>query len=139
LRAVSYQPSAFSLKTAKEAAVQDFRNLKVWDKAHTLTLDIYKTSKSFPREEMYGLTSQIRRASVSIGANIAEGACRRGDVDFARFLQIAAGSASEVEYHLLLSRDLELLQSADFQRLTDEVVEVKRMLAALMQKLRADS
>jgi four helix bundle protein len=119
--------------------VQDFRRLKVWDKAHTLTLDVYKSSKSFPREEMYGLTSQIRRASVSIGANIAEGACRSGDVDFARFLQIAAGSESEVEYHLLLSRDLELLQSADFQRLTDEVVEVKRMLASLMQKLRADS
>ncbi|MFZ0863641.1 MAG: four helix bundle protein [Candidatus Sulfotelmatobacter sp.] len=81
--------------------MQDFRNLEVWDKAHTLTLDIYKTSKSFPREEMYGLTSQMRRASVSIGANIADGACRRGDVDFARFLPIAAGSASEVQYHLL--------------------------------------
>ena len=90
--------------------MQDFRNLKVWDKAHTLTLDVYKTSKSFPREEMYGLTSQIRRASVSIGANIAEGACRRGDVDFARFLQIAAGSASELDYHLLLSRDLLLFR-----------------------------
>jgi four helix bundle protein len=73
------------------------------------------------------------------GADIAEGACRRGDVDFARFLQIGAGSASEVEYHLLLSRDLELLQSADFQRLTDEGVEIKGMLASLMQKLRADS
>ena len=119
--------------------MQDFRNLKVWEKAHALTLDVYKASKSFPREEMYGLTSQIRRASVSIGANIAEGACRGGDVDFARFLQMAAGSASEVEYHLLLSRDLEFLQSADFQRLTDEVVEVKRMLSSLMQKLRADS
>ena len=118
--------------------MQDFRRLKVWDKAHTLTLDVYKSSKSFPREEMYGLTSQIRRASVSIGANIAEGACRSGDVDFARFLQIAAGSASEVEYHLLLSRDLEFLQGADFQRLTDEVVEIKRMLSSLMQKLRAD-
>ena len=119
--------------------MQDFRNLKVWEKAHTLTLDVYKSSKAFPREEMYGLTSQIRRASVSIGANIAEGSCRKGDADFARFLQMAAGSASEVEYHLLLSRDLQLLESSDFQRLTHEVVEVKRMLAALMQKLRADS
>ncbi len=119
--------------------MQDFRNLKVWEKAHALTLEIYKTSKSFPRDEMYGLTSQMRRASVSIGANIAEGSCRRGDVDFARFLQMAAGSASEVQYHLLLCRDLELLQTAEFQRLTDEVVEVKRMLASLMQKLRADS
>src|SRR5579864_677410 len=119
--------------------MQDFRKLKVWDKAHALTLDVYKASKSFPREEMYGLTSQMRRASASIAANIAEGSCRKGDAEFARFLQMAAGSASEVEYHLLLSRDLELLQNADFQRLTSEVVEVKRMLASLMQKLRADS
>jgi four helix bundle protein len=119
--------------------VQNFRNPKVWGKAHTLTLDVYKASKSFPREEIYGLTSQLRRASVSIAANIAEGACRRGDVEFARFAQIAAGSASEVEYHLLLARDLELLKGADYQRLANEVVEVKRMLASLMQKLRADS
>jgi four helix bundle protein len=119
--------------------VQDFRNLKVWARAHALTLDVYKVSKAFPREEMYGLTSQMRRASVSIGANIAEGSCRRGDVDFARFLQIATGSASEVEYHLLLARDLKLLESIDYKRLSDEVVEVKRMLASLMQKLRADS
>jgi four helix bundle protein len=119
--------------------VQDFRNLKVWEKAHALTLDIYKASKSFPRDEMYGLTSQMRRASVSIGANIAEGTCRRGDVDFARFLQIAVASASEVEYHLLLARDLNLLALADYHRLSEEAVEVKRMLASLMQKLRADS
>jgi four helix bundle protein len=123
----------------KEAFVQDFRNLKVWEKAHMLTLDVYKASKSFPRDEMYGLTSQMRRASVSIGANIAEGACRRGDVDFARFLQIAVGSASELEYHLLLARDLELMGASDYRRLSDEAVEVKRMLASLMQKLRAES
>jgi len=119
--------------------VQDFRNLKVWEKAHALTLDIYRASKSFPRDEMYGLTSQMRGASVSIGANIAEGACRRGDVDFAGFLQIAVGSASEVEYQLLLARDLKLLAAPDYQRLSVEAVEVKRMLASLMQKLRADS
>jgi four helix bundle protein len=119
--------------------VQDFRNLNVWSKAHFLTLDVYKVSKSFPREEMYGVTSQMRRASASIGANIAEGACRRGDADFARFLQIAIGSASELEYHLLLSRDLELMEASDYQRLSDGVEEVKRMLASLMQKLRADS
>lgn len=119
--------------------MQNFRNLKVWGKAHALTLDVYKASKCFPREEIYGLTSQMRRASVSIGANIAEGTCRKGDVDFARFLQMAFGSASELEYLLLLSRDLELLQADDFQRLADEVVEVKRMLASLLQKLRAES
>jgi four helix bundle protein len=119
--------------------MQDFRNLKVWEKAHGLTLHVYRASKSFPREEIYGLTSQIRRAAVSIGSNIAEGACRKGDTEFARFLQMAAGSASEVEYQLLLARDLELLKTAGCERLSQEVVEVKRMLSSLMQKLRADS
>lgn len=118
--------------------MQDFRHLKVWEKAHALTLNVYRATKLFPREEIYGLTSQLRRASVSIGANIAEGSCRRGDVEFARFLQMAAGSASEVEYHLLLTRDLGLLEMPDYQRLSDETVEVKRMLASLMQKLRAE-
>jgi len=119
--------------------VRDFRNLTVWEKAHALILDIYKASKSFPRDEMYGLTSPMRRASASIGANIAEGACGKGDADFARFLQIAVGSASEVEYPLLLARDLDLLEAPEHQRLSDEAVEVKRMLASLMQKLRTDS
>jgi four helix bundle protein len=116
--------------------LQSFRNLKVWEKAHLLTLDVYRSSKPFPRDEMYGLTSQMRRASASVGANIAEGSCRKGDCEFGRFLQIALGSASELEYHLLLARDLELLQSLDYQRLSEEVVEVKRMLASLIHKLR---
>jgi four helix bundle protein len=119
--------------------MQRFKNLKVWEKAHVLTLDVYQSSKSFPRDEIYGLTSQMRRASASIGANIAEGACRRGDTDFARFLQMAAGSASELEYHLLLARDLSLLKAPDYERLSGRAVEVKRMLASLMQRLRAES
>ena len=119
--------------------MQDFRNLKVWEKAHLLTLDVYKASKSFPREEIYGLTSQMRRAAVSIGSNIAEGVCRKGDIEFARFLQMAIGSASEVEYQLLLARDLEMLKPADYQRLSVDAIEIKRMLASLMKKLRADS
>jgi len=119
--------------------MQSFRNLKVWERAHALTLDIYQSSQAFPREEIYGLTSQMRRASASIGANIAEGACRKGDIDFARFLQMAVGSASELEYHLLLAHDLKLLQTSDFERLTGQAVEVKRRLASLMKKLRADS
>jgi four helix bundle protein len=118
--------------------MQSFRNLKVWERAHALTLDIYQSSQAFPREEIYGLTSQMRRASASIGANIAEGACRKGDIDFARFLQMAVGSASELEYHLLLAHDLKLLQTSDFERLTGQAVEVKRRLASLMKKLRAD-
>jgi four helix bundle protein len=85
------------------------------------------------------LTSQMRRASTSIGANIAEGSCRGGDVDFARFLQMAAGSASELEYHLLLAHDLDLLEEPDYTRLSGQTIEVKRMLASLMKTLRADS
>jgi four helix bundle protein len=95
--------------------LQSFRNLKVWEKAHVLTLDVYKSSKSFPRDEIYGLTSQMRRSSASIGANIAEGCCRKGDSELGRFLQIAMGSASELEYHLLLAHDLEVLKPPDYQ------------------------
>ena len=119
--------------------MQSFKNLKVWEKAHALTLDVYKSSIAFPREEIYGLTSQMRRASASIGANIAEGSCRKGDGDFGRFLQMAMGSASELEYHILLARDLELLKAPDYERLSSGVIEVKRMLASLLRKLRAES
>ena len=119
--------------------MQSFRNIRVWEKTHALTLDIYRSSKAFPREEMYGLTSQMRRSSASIGANIAEGCCRKGDGELGRFLQIAMGSASELEYHLLLARDLELLNIIDYQRLATETVEVKRMLSSFIGKLRAES
>jgi len=119
--------------------VQSFINPKVWEKAHVLTLDVYRSSKSFPRDEIYGLTSQMRRSAASIGADIAEGSCRKGDCEFGRYLQIAMGSASELEYHLLLERDLELLKLLDYQRLSGEVIEVKRMLASFIHKLRADS
>ncbi len=119
--------------------MQSFKNLKVWEKAHALILDIYRYSKAFPRDEVYGLTSQMRRSSASIGANIAEGCCRKGDSELGRFLQIAMGSASELEYHLLLARDLDFLNSPDYQRLELEVVEVKRMLSSLIRKLRAAS
>ena len=77
--------------------MQSFQNLKVWEKAHAVTLEVYKVSRAFPRDELYGLTSQMRRASASVGANIAEGSCRKGDAEFGRFLQIAIGSASELE------------------------------------------
>ncbi len=118
--------------------MKDFRELKVWEKAHQLTLDIYKTSAAFPREELYTLTSQIRRAASSIPTNIAEGCGRGRDDDFRRFLQIAMGSASELEYHLLLARDLQYLTEADYQRLQIDTIEVKRMLAALIVKIKSD-
>jgi four helix bundle protein len=111
----------------------------VWEKAHSLTLDVYLASGEFPKEEMYGLTSQLRRAAASTGANIAEGCCRKGDAELGRFLQIAMGSASEVEYHCLLARDLKFLQLTAYERLNNEVIEIKRMLASFISKLRADS
>ena len=119
--------------------MQSFKNLKVGEEAHAVTIDIYTASRLFPKDELYGLTSQMRRASASIGANIAEGCCRKGDAEFGRFLQIAIGSASELEYHLLLARDLRILQAVDYERLSGEVVEVKRMLASLIRTCRADS
>jgi four helix bundle protein len=118
--------------------MQSFRNLKVWEKAHAVTLDVYSASRSFPKDELYGLTSQMRRASASIGANIAEGSCRKGDIEFGRFLQIAIGSASELEYHLLLAHDLRILAGTDYERVSGGVVEVKRMLASLIRTCRAD-
>ena len=118
--------------------MKDFRELKVWQKAHGLTLLIYKVTATYPREEVYGLTSQTRRACASIPANIAEGGGRRGDAEFARFLQIAMGSASELEYHLLLAHDLSFISSAHYERLSADVIEVKRMLTSLLQKLSAE-
>ncbi len=119
--------------------MQDFRNLKVWERAHQLTLALYRCTRSFPKEELYGLTSQIRRSAASIGANIAEGCCRKGDVEFSRFLQIAIGSASELDYHLLLARDLELLKSSDYAQLASGVSGLKRMLTTFQQKLRTSA
>jgi four helix bundle protein len=118
--------------------MQDFRNLKVWQRAHVLTLAVYTSTKAFPKDEIYGMTSPIRRAASSIGANIAEGCCREVDTEFKRFLQIAMGSASELDYHLLLARDLEFLSAATYDELSSGVIEVKRMLAALIVRLRAD-
>ena len=118
--------------------MKDFRELKVWQKAHELTLAVYQVTASFPREELFGLTAQIRRAGSSIAANLAEGCGRNGDAELARFSSIAMGSASELEYHLLLAKDLKLIPSQDYEVLHQRTTELKRMLTALMQKLNAD-
>jgi four helix bundle protein len=118
--------------------MKDFRQLKVWEKSHMLALAVYHATQSFPREEIYGLTSQIRRAASSIPANIAEGCGRNGDAELARFCIIARGSATELEYQLLLARDLKLLQTDDYEELSLQTVEVKRMLTVLVQKLTAE-
>ena len=118
--------------------MKGFRDLKVWKKSHELTLEIYRLSKEFPAHEIYGLTSQIRRAGSSIPANIAEGCGRNSDADFARFLQIAMGSASELEYHLLLAKDLGMLSESGYTMVEANVTEVKRMLSSLILRLKAD-
>src|SRR5215831_16049111 len=94
--------------------MRNYRELQIWTKAHVLTLELYRLSRGFPREEMYGLTSQLRRAAVSIGANLAEGCGRRTSSELARFVKIAMGSASELDYHLLLCRDLGFISEGDF-------------------------
>ena len=119
-------------------AVKDFRELKVWQKAHELTLVVYQLTATFPREELYGLTTQLRRSSSSIAANLAEGCGRNGDAEFARFCSIDMGSASELEYHLLLARDLKLIQPRKYEELASRATELKRMLTALLHKLNAD-
>jgi four helix bundle protein len=115
--------------------MKSFRDLKVWEKSHELALAAYDATASFPKQEMFGLVSQIRRCATSIPANIAEGCGRRGNGEFHRFLQIAMGSASELEYHLLLSRDLKFLNMELHASLNCRVEEVKRMLSSLIRKV----
>src|SRR5581483_10991073 len=115
--------------------MRDFKRLKVWDKAHRLSLLVYKTTQSFPKEELYGLTSQLRRCSASIPSNIAEGCGRDGAIELRRYLRMALGSASELEYQCLLARDLSLISTSEHQRLDERATEVKRMLAGLILKL----
>ena len=135
----SSQSSVVSFQSSPEweDALQDFKKLKVWEKGHALTLAVYRATYEFPREELYGLTSQIRRASASIPANIAEGCGRGGKAELARYLQVAMGSASEVEYHLLLARDLGFLDVSQHNALDSIVTEVKRMLTSFVAKVRS--
>ena len=118
--------------------MKDFRDLKVWERAHNLTMEIYRVARNFPPEERYGLTSQIRRSTASIAANIAEGCGRRGNGEFHRFLHIAAGSASELDYHLLLVRDLGILEKRTYELLIQRLAELRRMLTALILRVDAE-
>ena len=118
--------------------MKDFKKQKVWQKSHQLTLEIYKVTGYFPPDELYGLTRQIRRSCASIPANIAEGCGRNTDADFSRFLQIAMGSATELEYHLLLSHDLGILKDIEYENLRNKVIEIKQMLTSFIKKLKAN-
>ncbi len=119
--------------------MQDFRKLQVWEKSHNLTLRIYRLTSKFPREEIYGLTSQMRRACASIPTNIAEGCGRESAADFARFLQIAMGSANETEYLVLLAHDLKYLTADQHAELMDTIVRIKKMLINLQKSVRTKS
>jgi len=119
--------------------MRDFKRLAVWEKAHRLTLDLYGLTSGFPSSEVFGLASQIRRAAASVPTNIAEGCGRDSDAELARFLRIAMGSGNEVEYLLMLSRDLNYIPKPDYEALSAQLLEMKRMLAGLLTRLRADS
>jgi four helix bundle protein len=123
----------------KEESVRDFRELMVWQKAHRLVMDIYQLTKGFPEDERFGLTAQLRRSSASVPTNIAEGCGREGDRELARFISIAAGSASETEYQLLLAHDLGYVSEEEGRKLQAQVSEVKRMLNGFMKKLTPDT
>jgi four helix bundle protein len=118
--------------------MKKFRDLQVWHKARSLTLACYGITSTFPRQEVYGLTSQIRRCAASVAANIAEGCGKRGNGEFYRFLNIALGSTSELEYHFLLAHDLQFLAEEDYKDLNHRVIEVKRVLASLVCKVETD-
>jgi len=118
--------------------MKDFRKFDVWQKAHALTLLIYQVTRNFPREELYGLTSQIRRACASIPTNLAEGCGHSSDRELARYAEIAMGSSSEVEYLLTLVYDLRLVSPADFENASNKIIEIKKMLAALIKTLRSN-
>ena len=120
-------------------SMRDFRKLQVWVKAHELTLEIYRVTENFPAIELYGLRAQIRRAAMSMGSNIAEGAGRHTDTDFARFLDIASGSTHEVEYQALLTRDLGYITSEIHLQIDSGANEIKRMLASLTRRLRTNT
>jgi len=119
--------------------MQRYRDLEVWKRSHALVLRIYQLTKSFPDEERFGLTSQLRRAAVSVPANIAEGSKRRKSQDYARFLNISEGSLSETDYLLLCSKDLGYLPESALEPIASEIDEVSRMLYRLRLKVEQEA
>lgn len=119
--------------------MQNYKDLKVWQRAHELVLRLYGVTRTYPSDERFGLVSQLRRAGVSVAANLVEGSGRRTNTQFARFTEISYASAAEVEYLLLLSRDLSYLEEARHRQLEDNIGEIKRMLAGLLKKLTTDN
>lgn len=119
--------------------MRDFRRLQVWERAHELALAVYLVTRAFPKEEVYGLTSQVRRAAISVPTNIAEGCGRDSAIEFARFLEIGMGSAKELEYQLLLARDLGYVDADEYGNLAEETTQVQRMLHSYIGQLRGST
>jgi four helix bundle protein len=116
--------------------MQDYKKMKVWEYAHQLVLEVYKASSCFPKEELFSLTSQLRRAVMSITANIAEGCGRNSQLDLANFLNISLGSANETSYFLLLAKDLNYLPEDRYIIFENEIEKIKAMLISLISKVR---
>jgi len=121
----------------EETDMGDYKKLEVWHRAHSIAITVYHRTNRFPKGEMYGLTTQIRRAAISVAANIAEGCGRHGDNELRRFIRISLGSATELEYHVLVARDLGMLDEDSFAELTVQIQKVQGMLASLSNRLAA--
>ncbi|MDA3861584.1 MAG: four helix bundle protein [Melioribacteraceae bacterium] len=119
--------------------MKNFKQMKVWEKAHQLTLETYRITKEYPKDELFGLVSQMRRSASSIATNIAEGCGKNSDADFARFIVISMGSANELEYQFILSHDLKYINQKQFNTLDIQINEIKKMLVGLHKKLKANS
>jgi len=117
--------------------MKDFRKLKVWEKSHSMTLAVYAATREFPKEELYGISAQLRRAIVSIPTNLAEGCGRGSDKDFGRFVQIAMGSTCETEYLVLLCKDMKYISDELYNRFDSNIQEIKKMLVSLLYKLKS--
>ncbi|AWG20502.1 four helix bundle protein [Flavobacterium faecale] len=116
--------------------MRDYKKYTVWQDGHQLTMMIYKLTAMFPNEELFGVTSQLRRAAASIPTNIAEGSGRESDADFRRFLVIAHGSATEVEYLIFLSVELNYISKVDFEQCNDRVIVLRKQLRKFIDKLK---
>lgn len=119
--------------------MRDFKKYDIWNKSHNFVLEVYRFSSGFPKDEIYGLRSQLRRAASSVATNIAEGAGRQGDKQFAHFIDIAFASACESEYLMILTRDLKYLSDTQYNKLSKMLIEIKRMLATFYKRLKFDS
>jgi len=116
--------------------MQNYRKLKIWERSHSLVLEIYRLTRAFPKEEIFGITAQLRRAASSVPANIVEGSARSSDPDFSRFLNIALGSLNELDYFLMLSRDLSYLDNKCHLQLQESIDHLRKMMISMITRLK---